>query len=148
VHALGARRAAFAAAVLAAVGLAGIASWPAVPHAGAMTAWLLLQGAALGLFQVAYQDDVVAALPASSRGVAGSLTMVTRTVGIVLGATVWMGILQAGESAALAAGTAPRGALVDAFGTVMRTAAIAIGAYLVATAPWRGTWFGRPLPPA
>jgi hypothetical protein len=51
----------------------------------------------MGLFQVASTDAVVAALPVSSRGVAGSLSMVARTVGVVVGATVWMGMVQAFE---------------------------------------------------
>jgi hypothetical protein len=59
-----------------------------------MLASLALQGAALGLFQVAYGDQVIASLPAESRGVAGSLTMVTRTVGLVFGASIWIALLR------------------------------------------------------
>jgi hypothetical protein len=60
-----------------------------------MLPWLWVQGLGMGLFQVAYTDAVVGALPVSSRGVAGSLSMVARTVGVVVGATVWMGSVQA-----------------------------------------------------
>ena len=49
---------------------------------------LLLQGAGLGLFQVAYMEVVMRALPRADRGVAGGLSMLTRTIGIVLGATL------------------------------------------------------------
>lgn len=40
-----------------------------------------------GPFQISYMDIVVGTLPRGDRGVAGSLAMVTRTVGVVVGAT-------------------------------------------------------------
>lgn len=84
-------------AVLGTLGLLGAALWPAQPSAGAvpwLVACLAVQGLGVGVFQVAYADQVVAALPAHQRGVAGSLTMVTRTGGVVLGALVWTELLQ------------------------------------------------------
>ncbi len=51
---------------------------------------MLLQGIGLGLFQVAYLDRVTAALPLGDRGVAGSLAMLTRTLGLVFGAAALM----------------------------------------------------------
>jgi len=134
VGALGAWRAALAGGALAAAGLAGVALWPATPHTGAMIACLLLQGAGAGLFQVAYTDAVVAALPAAARGVAGSLAMVTRTIGVVLGATAWMGLLQWSEDAARAAGSTPREALMAGFDAVFRTAAALAAAALAIVA--------------
>ena len=53
----------------------------------ALGAWLAVQGAGFGLFQVAYFDIVTATMPRENRGVAGSLVMMTRTVGVVIGAT-------------------------------------------------------------
>jgi MFS family permease len=58
-----------------------------------MAAALGLQGVALGVFQVAYADQVVASLPDTDRGVSGSLTWVTRTVGVVGGALVWLWLM-------------------------------------------------------
>ncbi|MDQ8728698.1 MFS transporter [Bradyrhizobium sp. LHD-71] len=49
-----------------------------------------LQGFGVGLFQVAYFDIATATLPKKDRGVAGSLVLMTRTVGIVMGASVLM----------------------------------------------------------
>jgi MFS family permease len=89
IAALGAPRAAVLGAAIAAAGLAAISGWGTAPHAPTMIACLVLQGAGLGLFQVAHADAVVAALPPSSRGVAGSIAMVARTVGVVIGATGW-----------------------------------------------------------
>ncbi|MBN8902795.1 MAG: hypothetical protein BGO51_22650 [Rhodospirillales bacterium 69-11] len=59
-----------------------------------MIAGMLLQGAGLGLFQVAYFDIVTGAVPRQDRGVAGSLVMMTRTVGVVTGATLLMLLFQ------------------------------------------------------
>jgi MFS family permease len=50
----------------------------------------LLQGFGVGLFQVAYFDIATATLPKENRGVAGSLVLMTRTVGIVMGASILM----------------------------------------------------------
>jgi MFS family permease len=49
-----------------------------------------LQGFGMGLFQVAYFDIATATLPKENRGVAGSLVLMTRTVGIVMGASILM----------------------------------------------------------
>lgn len=55
---------------------------------------LLLQGLGLGVFQVVYADQVVATLPDSARGLSGSLTLVTRTVGTVGAAMVWLWLME------------------------------------------------------
>ena len=146
VGALGARRAALAGAAAAVAGLLGLAALPALaaspgaPDAVALAACLLLQGAGLGLFQVAHGDLVVAALPVASRGVAGSLAMVTRTVGVVFGATVWMGTLQAFESTAIAQGTGVRDAVVAAYRAVTAAAAGVTIACFALSSLRRGTW--------
>ena len=49
---------------------------------------LVLEGIGQGLLTVAYIDIVTATLPARDRGVAGSLSQLTRTLGIVSGASV------------------------------------------------------------
>src|SRR5215475_3827184 len=49
---------------------------------------LAVQGVGLGLFQLAYSDIVTAALPLGDRGVAGSLVLLTRTLGTVTAASV------------------------------------------------------------
>ncbi len=55
---------------------------------------MFVQGLGVGLFQVAYLDRVTAAVPREDRGVAGSLAMLTRTLGIVFGAAALMLIFQ------------------------------------------------------
>ena len=65
------------------VGLSLVATWTAHTRPVHMAVCLGLQGFGLGLFQVAYADRVLATLPQSDRGVAGSLTLVTRTLGVI-----------------------------------------------------------------
>ena len=144
VGAFGVRRAAFAGGMLVMAGLAGVALWPAQPQLPMMITCLVLQGVGIGLYQVAYSDLVVAALPVSQRGVAGSLTMVTRTVGIVLGASLLTWILQAVESAALAAGAGAQAAFMASFRAVFLSTAATAGVFFAASALRRATWFDRP----
>ena len=49
---------------------------------------LIVQGIGLGLFQLGYSDIVTAALPLRDRGVAGSLALLTRTLGTVSAASL------------------------------------------------------------
>jgi hypothetical protein len=60
---------------------------------------LLLNGVGTGLFQVAYMDAVLRTLPPERRGVAGSIALLTRTLGVVGGATVLTLIFQAAQGA-------------------------------------------------
>ena len=134
-----ARHAAFVAGLLVIAGLVAIGLWPSTPRYPFMVASLLVQGLGIGLFQVAYTDLVVVALPPSARGVAGSLTMVTRTVGIVIGASGWIWLLQAIESTSLGAGATVRDAFITAFDTVFQTAAAIAGLFfLLSYRRWRG----------
>ena len=82
---IGSRPLAVAGCVGMAAGLAGIAAAPALVW---LVPALLVQGFGQGLFQVAFLDIVTATLPPAARGVAGSLGMLTRTAGVVLGASL------------------------------------------------------------
>jgi hypothetical protein len=87
---------------LACIGAVSMAhAWPFMALA------LMVQGLGLGVFQVVYADQVVATLPDSARGLSGSLTGVTRTVGIVAGAMVWLWLMALLQSQAGAQGAAP-----------------------------------------
>jgi MFS family permease len=94
---------------------------------------LLLQGIALGGFQVAYTDMVVAALRVEERGVAGSLAMLTRTLGTVGGATVLAAAYAILEAGALGAGYGPQPAFVIAFVYVFAGSAAVLAMLLLAT---------------
>lgn len=84
---IAAPRLAFAGAVLVGVGLLAIGQWEATTSIMAMIVGLATVGVGFGFFQVAYMEIVAAILPLRERGVAGSLAMVTRTIGVVSGAT-------------------------------------------------------------
>jgi len=94
---------------------------------------LLLQGIALGGFQVAYTDMVVAALRVEERGVAGSLAMLTRTLGTVGGATLLAAAYAILEGGALGAGYAPQPAFIIAFVYVFAGSAAVLAVILLAT---------------
>jgi MFS family permease len=69
-------------------GLLLLGAWTEQTSTALRIAGLAVQGAGLGLFQLAYSDIVTAALPLGDRGVAGSLVMLTRTFGNVTAASV------------------------------------------------------------
>jgi len=87
---IGAARLALAGAVLVGLGLGLVATWSRGTPAAWLVAPLTLQGVGLGMFQLAYTDIVTATIPPQHRGVAGSLAMVTRTVGTVSAAALVM----------------------------------------------------------
>ncbi len=99
--------------------------------------WLFLQGSGLGLFQVAYFEIATATLPRENRGVAGSLVMMTRTMGIVTGATVLMLGFQTLRASALDGGAGDPAAFLMGFQGVFRLAAL-LPAVVVAIALLRG----------
>jgi MFS family permease len=89
-------------AFLGGAGLVLIGSWnPASFQLIAILGALLLQGFGVGLFQVAYMDIVMRALPRRDRGVAGSIAMLSRSLGVVTGATVLTPAFNALEDLAL-----------------------------------------------
>jgi MFS family permease len=69
-------------------GLVLVSAWTAETPTALRVAGLVVQGVGLGLFQLAYSDIVTAALPLRDRGVAGSLVLLTRTLGTVTAASV------------------------------------------------------------
>ena len=84
---------------LALIGALSMAhAWPLMAVA------LLLQGLGLGVFQIVYADKVVATLSDSARGLSGSLTLVTRTVGIVVAALIWLWLMELLHNQALSQG--------------------------------------------
>lgn len=114
----GARRAALAGGALVVVGQFAIGIWTDTTALAIVLLSLALQGFGIGVFGVAYSDIVVAAMPRSDRGVAGSLTMVTRTVGVIAGAAALIALLGTFEERGIAAGLSARAAFLHAYGSV------------------------------
>lgn len=94
------------------------------PNIPVLAGAMLLQGFGVGLFQVAYFDIVTKAIPRADRGVAGSLVMMTRTIGTVTGATLLMLIFQTLQRHSLTVGGDEAGAFLDGFAGTFRFAAL------------------------
>ena len=105
----GAGRIAPVGALAIGVGLFSVGSWQPETAPSLMVLSLAVQGCGLACFQVAYMELVMAATPLAHRGVAGSLGMLTRTIGTVTGASLLTLGFQTIQSIALAGGEAATG---------------------------------------
>jgi MFS family permease len=114
---IAAERLAAAGAVLGGAGLIAVggATLDGVGGMVTLIAALFAQGCGFGLFQVAYLDAVIATMPVAQRGVAGSVAMLTRTLGIVVGATLLTLVFHSAESASAAAGASAPASFAAAF---------------------------------
>lgn len=106
---------------LSTLAMAAIALWPERAPLAWVALVLLGQGIGYGLFQLVVMDRVMGTLSRAHQGVAGSLNMVTRTVGVVLGVSA---------GSALFATLAPQG-FMNAFSGVFHIAWIANAGVLV-----------------
>jgi EmrB/QacA subfamily drug resistance transporter len=117
--------------LLIAGGLGGVSLWQTDSPALLIVSTLWFQGIGAGLFQVANMDFVMGVIPRFQQGVAGSLTVLTRTIGVVSCATagtLTLALLQVhytGElqSAGMTAAEANTHAFMLAFHWVFRGAA-------------------------
>jgi MFS family permease len=107
-----------------AAGLALMAFWGIGTPLPVLLAALLLHGAGLGLLQVSYTEIVTATLPRADRGVAGSLAMMTRTLGVVAAASLLTLVFEGAQAGAQAAGTAPPEAFLHGFRASLASAAV------------------------
>lgn len=121
----GAERIAPLGALLSGTGLFLVGFWQPDSPPVLMVLTLALQGVGLALFQVAYMEIVMAALPAAHRGVAGSLSMLTRTIGVVIAAAGLTLAFQSIEAAARIAGSAEMPAFLTAFHAMFRICGVA-----------------------
>lgn len=112
---ISAARLALSGAGILGLGLALAARWGGHTAVTTVLATLFLQGFGLGFFQVAYLDLAAATLPREQRGVAGSLAMLGRTLGIVAGATLLMLAFHAVDTAARHAGRTTADAFLAGF---------------------------------
>ncbi len=110
-------------------------------HALWLGAALFAQGLGVALYQVAYTDLVTSTLPPRDRGVAGSLAMVTRTIGTVAGAALLSALYRSGEATALTSGLTPDGAFLIGFRVAFTAAAAGLAALLALTMLRPRVWF-------
>ena len=117
----------------------GMAGDPA--NIPALIAAMTAQGFGLGLFQVACFEISTATIPKEDRGVAGSLVMMTRTVGVVTGATVLMLCFQILRSHASTIGSSETAAFLAGFRGAFHVALIPT-VLVILSGLWRG-WARR-----
>lgn len=114
-------------------GLFLIGLWPPDISPGAMALILSVQGIGVGLFQVAYTDIVIRSSPLADRGVAGGLSILTRTMGTVTGAALLTLIFnRVGHGA-----TSEPAVFLMAFAAVFKIAGAAVALSVVAIPWWR-----------
>jgi MFS family permease len=139
VPAIGRRPAAFTGLLVMALSLLAMGFNERTTPLWIVLALLFVEGIGNGLLNVAYTDIVTGTLARRDRGVAGSLSLLTRTLGVVSGAAVLSALYAKGASGASGA---------DAFMAGYRFAfQTAAGGLLLALAisclAWPGAWFRR-----
>lgn len=139
----GARPAAFAGMLLNLAVVAVAAGWNGATSIAAIGCWLALGGLGIGLFQVAYSDLVIGALPAEERGVASSLTNFTRTLGVVACAVIGSALFRGAESRALADGSAAGAAFLQGYAHAFGSVAAGVGLFVALTLLRPRVWFPR-----
>jgi MFS family permease len=107
------------------LGLFLVGNWQSDTAPWLMVLSLGLHGIGIGMFQVSYMEIVLASSPVAHRGVAGSLSMLTRTTGVVIAAAGLTVGFQAIESVARAAGAGEAQAFMTAFHAMFHTVGVA-----------------------
>lgn len=126
---LGASRLALAGAILVALGLGGVGTWNETTERTLLCVALLVHGFGLGLFQVASFELVAFSLPKSKRGVAGSMVLVMRTIGVVIAASGLT--LTFAHFEGSASPTVSGDPFVFAFQTVFQFAAVGLATFVM-----------------
>ena len=121
---LGLRRSALAAIFCLGVGTFSLSLGAQTTLIAPVLVALLVNGVGVGLLQVTYTDVIVATLPREARGVAGGLTMLTRTIGVVAAASALTAAFAYLETSAAAASTDPRTACSAAFSVLFSAVAV------------------------
>lgn len=141
--AIGTNRSAFLAGWLCAAGLFLSGLWSVEVVLPLIFASVFVHGAGLGLFQVSYSDLVVRTLPVQARGVAGGLTVLTRTIGVVSAALLWLWLLEQTRVAALGNGLSAGPAFLKGFHLICLLSVALITSVLLASSFVRNLWFVR-----
>ena len=140
-HRFGANRLALLGATMVTCATALIGAWGFATAPSLMIAVLLLHGAGLGLFQVSCLELVTSALPQGDRGVAGSLVMLMRTVGVVLAASILTAVFAHIQADAALKGEGD--GFLAGFQSTFRFAAYALCGFLLLTLLRPGVWLKK-----
>ena len=140
---LGTNRTAFLAGWICVLGLALTRLWSLEISLTLIFIAVFLHGAGLGLFQVSYSDWVLRTLPVQARGVAGGLTVFTRTIGVVSAALLWLWLLEQSRLNALDAGLSQEAAFLQGFHLICLCSVMLIATILLSSSVVRGLWWTR-----
>lgn len=140
-RAAGSGRLALAGAISVAAATGLISLWEPSTTRVVLAASLLLHGVGLGLFQIACLEIVATTLPKTNRGVAGSLVMVMRTVGIVIAASILTIVFAGIDQNSAARGAS--GSFVIAFQLTFSIVAIALFVYIAISCLRPRLWMGQ-----
>lgn len=140
---LGTNRAALIAGGLCVTGLALNSLWSLEISLPLLFGAVFIHGTGLGLFQVSYSDWVVRTLPIQARGVAGGLTVFTRTIGVVSAALLWLWGLEQIRLHAIDEGLSPTAAFLRGYHSICLISAVLISFILVASHFASNLWLPR-----
>jgi len=132
---IGRRTTAFTGVALVGLGLLPLGFTTATTTVPVVALLLIVEGFGQGLLTVAYTDLVTDTLAARDRGVAGSLALLTRTIGIVSGASVLTAL-----HAHAAQGGSP-GDFMTGYRFAFTTAGSGLLAALALSCFWPRAWF-------
>jgi len=139
--------AALAACCLCILGLSLASFWSSDIARPLIFTTVFVHGAGLGLFQVSYSDWVVRTLPIHARGVAGGLTVFTRTIGVVSAALLWLWLLERLQTQAIREGLSASEAFLTGFHFVCLLSAFLITATVMMSGWASKLWFKRLVQP-
>ncbi len=131
-----AHRLAFIGIVIVVLAMMGFSTWRETPALATTISVLFLHGFGLGFYQVSYMHIVTGTLSRGDRGVAGSLALVTRSTGVMLGATILSSIYS--YTSAQAGGG---DGFVEGFVLTFRYAGVGLAVFLLATLIRPRIWF-------
>ncbi len=129
-------------AVMVGVATIAMGNWDGQQDIWAMSLPLFVQGIGLGLFQVCILVVVTGRLDVRDRGVAGSLAQVSRTIGVVLGATCLSLAYASLNRGAVGDGLAEFEAFLSAFQSTFFYAGAGLLICLAVTLLRPRLWFG------
>jgi MFS family permease len=138
---IGPKAGALCGALLVATSTVWIGLWTGETLFLVICAAAFFHGLGLGLYQAAQLDVATAVLAREDRGVAGSLVMLTRTLGVVMAASALTALFVAVQAAQPEPASAD--AFLAAFRQTLLTAAGVLGALLVLSLVRPALWFSR-----
>ena len=138
---IGRRTTAFAGVALVGLGLLPLGFTTGTTAVPIVALLLIVEGFGQGLLTVAYTDLVTDTLAARDRGVAGSLALLTRTIGIVSGASV-LTALHAHAAQGISTGISTEGFMAG-YRFAFTAAGGGLLAVLALSCLWPRAWFAR-----